>query len=219
MLSPSPTQQPPVQTTPEPKRKVRSTPSRRNPGQTPTARFLKTIFRPILKILYYALRWVATHFPLTILIVFLLLASIFATTYFTTGQFPYGLGGDQFNFHVRGTDGGGIAVKNWLYALRDGDETTLKLLDKNISQPPDPAQLSSQFSQPKAHLTWKDITVLNATSQADGTVDSFVQVNLSATGPGGNTSGMVIWHFTTIAQGGQEFILKVNSVDFRAPLN
>ena len=150
---------------------------------------------------------------------FLFLASVFATTYFTTGQFPFGIGNDQFNFHVRGTDGGGIAVKNWLYALRDGDQTTLSLLDKNISQPPDPAQLSSQFSQSQAHLTWKDITVLNATSQADGTVDSFVQVNLSATGPGGDTSGMVIWHFTTIASAGHEFILKVNTVDFRAPLN
>ncbi len=219
MLSPSPTQQPPVQTTPEQKKTVSSTPERRRPGQTPTSRFLKALFRPILKALYYVLRWIATHFPLTILVVFLLLASIFATTYFTTGQFPYGLGSDQFNFHVKGTDGGGTAVKNWVYALRDGNEVALNLLDKNISQPPDPAQLSSQFSQPKAHLTWKDIIVLSASSQADGTVDSFVQVNLSATGPGGDTSGMVIWHFTTIAQGGQELILKVNTVDFRAPLN
>ncbi len=214
----SPTQPPPVQTPPVQKKEIRSTPARRDPGQTPTARFLKALFRPILKVLYYVLRWVVTHFLLTILLLFLLLGSIFATTYFTTGQLPYGLGGDQFNFHVRGTDGGGIAVRNWLYALRDGDQTTLNLLDKNISQPPDPAQLTSQFSQSQAHLTWKDIIVLNATSQSDGTVDSFVQVNLSATGPGGDTSGMVIWHFTTISQNGQDFILKVNIVDFRAPL-
>ncbi len=218
MLSPSPTQQPPVQTTPEQKT-VRSTPARSRPGQTPTARFFKALFRPILKVLYYVLRWVATHFPLAILVVFLLLASIFATTYFTTGQLPYGLGSDQFNFHIKGTDGGGTAVKNWMYALRDGDTSTLDLLDKNISQPPDSTQLATQFSQSKAHLTWKDITVLNASSQADGTVDSFVQVNLSATGPGGDTSGIAIWHFTTIDQGGQEFILKVNTVDFRAPLS
>ncbi len=218
MLSPSPTQQPPVQATPEQKT-VRSTPARPRPGQTPTARFFKALFRPILKVLYYVLRWVATHFPLAILVVFLLLASIFATTYFTTGQLPYGLGSDQFNFHIKGTDGGGTAVKNWMYALRDGDTSTLDLLDKNISQPPDSTQLATQFSQSKAHLAWKDITVLNASSQADGTVDSFVQVNLSATGPGGDTSGMAIWHFTTIDQGGQEFILKVNTVDFRAPLS
>ncbi len=215
----SPTQQPPAPTTPEEKRTVRSTPIRRDRGQTPTARFVKAVFRPILKVLYYVLHGIATHFPLAILVLFLFLASIFATTYFTTGQFPFGIGNDQFNFHVRGTDGGGIAVKNWLYALRDGDETTLSLLDKNISQPPDPTQLTTQFSQSKAHLTWKDITVLNASSQADGTVDSFVQVNLSATGPGGDTSGIVILHFTTIASTGQEFILKVNIVDFRAPLN
>ena len=219
MLSPSPTQQPPVQTTPEQKKTVHSTPDRKRPGQTPTARFLKAFFRPILKALYYVLRWIATHFPLAILVVFLLLASIFATTYFTTGQLPYGLGGDQFNFHIKGTDGGGTAVKNWMYALRDGDTSTLDLLDKNISQPPDSTQLVTQFSQSKAHLTWKDITVLSASSQADNTVDSFVQVNLSATGPGGDTSGMAIWHFTTIAQGGQEYILKVSTVDFRAPLS
>ncbi len=219
MLSPSPTQQPPVQTTPEQKKPIRSTPARQRPGQSPTARFFKALFRPILKALYYVLRWVATHFPLAILVVFLLLASIFATTYFTTGQFPYGLGSDQFNFHIKGTDGGGTAVKNWMYALRDGDTATLDLLDKNMSQPPDSTQLASQYSQSKAHLTWKEITVLSASGQTDSTVDSFVQVNLSATGPGGDTSGMVIMHFTTIDQGGQEFILKVNTVDFRAPLN
>ena len=219
MLSPSPTQQPPVQTTPEQKKTVSSTPARQRPGQTPTARFFKALFRPILKALYYVLRWIVSHFPLAILVIFLLLASIFATTYFTTGQFPYGLGSDQFNFHIRGTDGGGTAVKNWVYALRDGDTSTLDLLDKNMSQPPDSTQLASQFSQSKAHLSWKDITVLSASSQTDGTVDSFVQVNLSATGPGGDTSGIAIWHFTTIDQGGQEFILKVSTVDFRAPLS
>ena len=219
MLSPSPTQQPPVQTTPEQRKTIRSTPARQRPGQSPTARFFKALFRPILKFLYYVLRWIVSHFPLAILVVFLLLASIFATTYFTTGQFPYGLGSDQFNFHVRGTDGGGTAVKNWMYALRDGNTSALDLLDKNMSQPPDPTQLASQFSQTQAHLTWKDITVLSATSQTDGTVDSFVQVNLSATGPGGDTSGIVIMHFTTIDQSGQEYILKVNTVDFRAPLS
>ncbi|GAC1397490.1 MAG: hypothetical protein NVSMB49_03330 [Ktedonobacteraceae bacterium] len=218
MLSPSPTQQPPVPTVAEQKKTVLSTPARPRPGQTPTARFFKAVFRPILKALYYVLRWIVTHFPFAILIVFLLLVSIFATTYFTTGQFPYGIGGDQFNFHIKGTDGGGTAVKNWMYALRDGDDVALNLLDKNISQPPDATQLTTQFSQSKAHLTWKDITVLSASGQVDGTVDSFVQVDLSATGPGGDTSGMVILHFTTIAQGGQEFILKVNTVDFRAPL-
>ncbi len=219
MLSPSPTQQPPIETASEQKKTVRSTPARQRPGQSPTARFFKALFRPILKALYYVLRWVATHFPLAILVVFLLLASIFATTYFTTGQFPYGLGSDQFNFHIKGTDGGGTAVKNWMYALRDGNDSALNLLDKNMAQPPDPTQLTAQFSQSKAHLTWKDIVVLSASSQADTTVDSFVQVNLSATGPGGDTSGMVIWHFTTIDQGGQEFILKVSMVDFRAPLS
>ena len=108
-------------------------------------------------------------------------------------------------------------MKNWLYSLRDGDSSTMSLIDKNISQPPNPDQLIGQFSQSKAHLTWKAINVTGVYSEADSTVDSFVEVDLSATGPGGNVSGIMIWHFVTLNQG-REFLLNVNLVDFRAPL-
>jgi hypothetical protein len=108
-------------------------------------------------------------------------------------------------------------VKNWLYALRDGDARTLALIDKDMSQPPNPDQLVSQFSQTKSHLAWKSINVTGVYTESDTTVDSFVEVDLSATGPGGNVSGIMIWHFVTITQGG-EFLLNVNLVDFRAPL-
>ncbi len=80
-----------------------------------------------------------------------------------------------------------------------------------------PDQLVSQFSQTKAHLAWKSINVAGVYTESDTTVDSFVEVDLSATGPGGNVSGLMIWHFVTITQGG-EFLLNVNLVDFRAPL-
>jgi hypothetical protein len=191
--SPSPTQQPPDPDIKPEEKKVRSTPARRRAGQTPAALFVKAIFRPIFKGIYYLLRGIRTHKLVTLAIVVLLLISVFATSYFSTGLLPFGIGHDQFDFHVNGKNGGGDLVKNWLYALRDGDVATLSLLQKDISQPQDPNQLVSQFSQAKAHLTWKTINVISAFSESDTTVDSFVEVDLSATGPGGNTSGIVIF--------------------------
>lgn len=217
MISPSPTQQQPgSDNRPEPK-KVKSTPSRKRTGQTQTALFFKAVFRPIFKGIYYLLRAIRSHKLATLIVLVLLLASISATSYLSTGLFPFGIGSDPFNFHVHGTNGGGDKVKNWLYALRDGDARTLSLIDKDMSQPPDPTQLIGQYSQAKTHLTWKVINVTGVYSESDGTVDSFVEVDLSATGPGGNVSGLMIWHFVTLSQGG-DFLLNVNLVDFRAPL-
>jgi hypothetical protein len=217
MISPSPTQQQPERdSNPEPK-KVRSTPTRKRAGETPTALFIKAIFRPLFKGIYYLIRATRNHKLATLAVIVLLLGSITATNYFSTGLFPFGVGSDPFNFHIHGTNGGGDVVKNWLYALRDGDSATLSLLDKNITQPPNPDQLISQYSQTKAHLTWKSINVTGVYSEADTTIDSFVEVDLSATGPGGNVSGIMIWHFVTITQGGN-LLLNVNLVDFRAPL-
>jgi hypothetical protein len=53
--------------------------------------------------------------------------------------------------------------------------------------------------------------------EADSTIDSSVEVDLSATGPGGNTSGYMIWHFITVSQNGG-ILVNVNLVDFRAAL-
>jgi len=215
MLSPSPTQQPPK---PEPEqKKVASTPIRPMAGQTPLALFVKGIFRPIFKALYYLLRAISKHKLVTLVLILLLLASSSIATYITTGVLPLGIGNDPFNFHVRGGNGGGDAVKNWLYALRDGDATAMSLNERFIPQPPDPNQFISQFSQAKAHLTWKTINVVGVYPESDGTIDSFVEVDLSATGPGGSVSGFVIWHFVTVqAQGG--VIIGIHLVDFRAPI-
>jgi hypothetical protein len=109
-------------------------------------------------------------------------------------------------------------VKNWLYALRDGDATTISLLDKYLSQPPDPNQLITSYSQKQAHLSWKAINVVGVYSEADTTIDSFVEVDLSATGPGGPVSGIMVWHFTTATLSSGPAIINVNLVDFRAPL-
>lgn len=216
MISPTPTQQQPEQgPTPESKKVVYTPPKRA--GQSPTALFFKGLFRPVLKGLYYLLRGIANHKLVTLIVILLFLASATLATYISTGQFPLGIASDPFNFHIHGTAGGGDQVKNWLYALRDGDTATISLLDKDISQPPDPSQLVTQYSQPKAHLTWKTINIVGVYSESDSTIDSIVEIDLSATGPGGTTTGILIWHFVTVAQNGG-IIINVNLVDFRAPL-
>ncbi len=215
MLSPAPTQQPPEQTTPE-KKKVQYKPATRA-GQTPAALFIKSIFRPIFKGLYYLFRGMRNHKLVTLIMLLLILGTATAASYAVTKEWPFGIGNDPFNFHVRGSNGGGDQVKNWLYALRDGNVAALSLLDKNMSQPPDPQQLVNQYSQPKGHLTWKTINVLNAFQESDTTIDSFIEVDLSASGPGGNVSGYMLWHFVTVAQRGG-ILLEVNLVEFRPSL-
>ena len=214
MLSPSPTQQPPA---PAPEKKeVARTPLKPRMGETPQALFAKSIFRPIFKGIYYLLRGIRTHKLVTLVFILILLASSTVATYLTTGSLPLGIGNDPFNFHIRGGNGGGDAVKNWLYAVRDGDVAAVSLNQRFVKQPPDPNQLVDQVSQTKAHLTWKSINVMGVYSEANGTIDSFIEVDLSATGPGGSVSGILIWHFTTVqAQGG--VIINVSLVDFRAP--
>lgn len=149
--------------------------------------------------------------------ILLILGSAIAANYALTSELPFGIGNDPFNFHVKGGNGGGEQVQNWLYAMRDGNVAALQLLDKNMSQPPNVQQLVDQFSQSKGHLTWKTINVLSVFQESDTTIDSFVEVDLSATGPAGNTSGYVIWHFETVSQNGG-VLINAALVDFRAPL-
>lgn len=217
MLSSTPTQKPPAQQS-EQKKTVKMTPSRRRAGQTSLALFIKGIFRPLFKGLYYLLVGMRTHKLLTLIVVLLLLASVFVTNYLAIGTFPFGIASDPFNFHVHGTNGGGDQVKNWLYALRDGNASEISLLDKDISQPPDPSQLISNYSQTQAHLSWRAINVVGVYSESDTSVDSFVEVDLSANGPGGAVTGIMLWHFTTAQLSTGNAIIEANLVDFRAPL-
>ena len=215
MISPSPTQQPPEQTASE-ARKVEYA-SRQRAGQTPTARFFKAIFRPIFRGIYHLLRAMRNHKLVTFILILLLLGSAIGANYALTSELPFGIGHDPFNFHVKGGNGGGEQVQNWLYAMRDGNIAALQLLDKDMPQPPNVQQLVDQFSQPKGHLTWKTINVLSVFQESDTTIDSFVEVDLSATGPAGNTSGYAIWHFETVSQNGG-VLINATLVDFRAPL-
>ncbi len=217
MISPSPTQQPPEQTTPEAKKVEYIYASRQRAGQTPAARFVKAIFRPIFRGIYYLLRGMRNHKLVTFIMILLILGSAVGVNYAVSGEWPFGIGNDPFNFHVHGSKGGGEQVQNWLYDMRDGNVAALELLDKNMSQPPDVQTLVSQYSQPKGHLTWKTINVLSVLQESDTTIDSFVQVDLSATGPGGNTSGYLIWHFVTVSQNGG-ILINAALVDFRPSL-
>ena len=102
--SPSPTQQTPEE---EKKKIVRNTLAKSRPGQAPLALFVKAIFRPIFKGLYYLLQAIRKHKLITVLIILLLFASSSVVNYFETGQTPFGIGYDQFNFQLHGGDGGG----------------------------------------------------------------------------------------------------------------
>lgn len=215
MISPSPTQQPPEQPAPE-KQQVQYTPPTRA-GQTRTALFVKSIFRPIFKGLYYFVRGIRRHKLVSLIMFLLILGSYTAVNYAVTGNWPLGIASDPFHFHVRGSNNGGDQVQNWLYALRDGNVAALSLLDKNMSQPPDPQQLVSQYSQPQGHLSWKAINVISAFQESDTTIDTFVEVDLSANGPGGSVSGYMLWHFVSVAQQGG-ILLEVNLVEFRPSL-
>src|SRR5215472_10036340 len=127
MISPSPTQQAPEQT-PSESKKVEYA-SRQRAGQTPTARFFKAIFRPIFRGIYYLLRAMRNHKLVTFIMIVLLLGSAIGANFAITGEWPFGIGHDQFNFHVKGGNGGGEQVQNWLYDMRDGNIAALELLD------------------------------------------------------------------------------------------
>jgi hypothetical protein len=213
--SPSPTQQPPQQSEQEKKKVVRNTLARRRVGQTPVALVVKGIFRPIFKGLYYVLSAIRKHKLITVLVILLLFASSSIVNYFETGQVPFGIGYDQFNFQLHGGDGGGEKVKNWLYAVRDGDVTTITFLDSFMSSPPDAQALAAAFSQKLSHLSWRAINVVGKIQEADSTVDSMVEVDLSNLGPGGPVTGYLLFHFVTVAQQGG-VIVAVDVIPSRA---
>lgn len=218
MLSPSPTQQQrdqslatiPPETPPVPR-----APKKVRPGQTPGALFVKSIVRPFIKLFYYIITGIRTHKTLTFIAIILLLASVSATTLLTIGQLPFGIANDPFNFHINGGDGGGGKVQSWLYALRDGNTTQMQLLDRDMSTQPDVNQLTGTYSQPKAHVSWQSINVLGTRQEADGTIDSIVEVDLAASGPGNQSTATLILHFVTASSGTTNYLLNATVVDTR----
>src|SRR5258708_12890166 len=99
MISPSPTQQPPEQTTkPEPK-KVEYTP-RKRAGQSPGALFVKAIFRPIFKGIYYLLRAIRNHKLVTFVMIVLILPSTIPAHFLLTPGCPFAIATDHFSSHL-----------------------------------------------------------------------------------------------------------------------
>ena len=212
--SPSPTQQPPEKVEQEKEKNNRNAPAPKKSGQSPTARVLKSIFRPILKGLYYLLRGMRSHKLVTLLMIVLILGSATAVNFFKTGQWPLGIGYDQYNFQINGGDGGGVKISNWLHALREGDVPTLQLLDSFMSQQPDTQGLVNQFS--KQHFTWQAINRLSINEESDTTIDSIWEVDLSNPGPGGPVVGYLLIHFVTVAAQQGDVIVAVDVMPFRA---
>ena len=191
-----------------------TTPAKKRTGQTSFALFIKSIFRPILKGLYYLLRGMRSHKLIALLMLLLVLGSATAVNYYKTGQLPFGIGYDPYNFQINGGNGGGEKISNWLHALREGDAPTIQLLDSFISQPPDPQALINQFS--KQHFGWRAINRLSVTAESDTTVDSFWEIDLSNTGPGGPVTGYLIIHFVTVTSQVGNIIVNVDVLPFRA---
>jgi len=212
--SPTPTRQPPEKVEQEKEKNISSTSAKKRAGQTPIALFLKSIFRPILKGLYYLLRGMRSHKLVTLVMIVLILGSATAVNYFKTGQWPLGIGYDQYNFQINGGNGGGEKISNWLHALREGDVPTLQLLDSFMSQPPDVQGMVNQFS--KQHFTWRAINRLSVSEESDTTIDSFWEVDLSNTGPGGPVVGYLVIHFVTVAAQQGDVIVAVDVLPFRA---
>lgn len=212
--SPSPTRKPSEPTEQEQKKVVRSTPAKKRTGETPAALFVKAIFRPLLKGLYYLIRGMRSHKLVTLVMILLILGSATAVNYYKTGQLPFGIGYDPFDFQINGGNGGGEKISDWLHALREGDAPTIQLLDTFISQPPDAQALVNQFS--KQHFTWRTINRLSVTAESDTTIDSYWEIDLANTGPGGPVVGYLQIHFVTVASQSGDVIIAVDVLPFRA---
>jgi hypothetical protein len=207
MISPSPTQPPPITpASPEPEKKV--VPSTPGKGKTRSGGVVKAILRPPLKLIYYLIQFIRGHKLLSLGALLLLLLSISLTNYFATGALPLGISNDPVGYSLRNVSGGD-AIKQWLYAVRDGDTKTLQSMQANMTQPPDPTQLTTQFSQGSGRV-WKSVDLVGTYTQGDTTQDTFVEVEL-AQSAGGSTDTSVIFHFITIQGQNQLFGVDISS--------
>ncbi len=210
MISPSPTQQPPA---PQPEqKKVSSTPIRPRVGQTPTALFIKSIFRPIFKGIYYLFRWIGGHKLITLALILVVLASSVITTYVTTRALPFA-SNDSLKPIAAYDQGSADHIKAWLDALQNGNAAKLNALQAIMVQTsvqPDTQSLVSRYGQPQTGQTWIFIKVLGVHTGTDPGLDSFVEVDLSAPGGGSTISSVLLIHFTTVpALGGRIFAIDV----------
>jgi hypothetical protein len=221
-MLPSPTQPPPVQTTtplpqltpPKVEQPVtREYHTRRRAGETPVARGIKAILRPILKLLYFILSWIKNHKIVALLALILLVGSVFLTSYFTTG-FPAQPNAVQQNLTSTPQLSPNIAA--WLGALQTGDGATMINMQKSISastKQPDSAIYILQFGEKQAQMKWTSASVDSIKPAADGAIDTFIEISMTSTASTTNgTKLLTFWHFVT-APGGQ--ILQIENVSTR----
>lgn len=205
MLSPSPTQPPPVLPTPEapPQQKpvIQSTPAQKRLGETRGALLTKRILRPVFKFLYYCIQGIRRYKLFAFLGLILVVASIFATSYFATGQ------STAANNSAAIQNGNGTkvtipqSVQNWLMALQKGDIDTMLTIQKDLlaANKPDVATAVIRFSTTQG-TRWTGVKFVGFSQGAqDGTNDYFIEVDMTLqTATGATQNAVVLWHFTTV---------------------
>ncbi len=201
MLSQLPTQRQPEQPEPEQK-KVIYTPKKKRASQTPAALFVKAIFRPIFKGTYYLFRGMRNHKLVTILAILIFIIAAIVANSVVTKTWPFIGNPDPVQSLTQRDQPSGNNVRGWLYALRDGNASVMTGYQQGLimQTPPDVNQLISSFSQAKANITWKDISVISVYSESDTTLDSFIKVDITVPGQTGPAGGILIWHFVTLPQ-------------------
>ena len=198
MLSQLPTQRQPER--PEPK--VLYTPKKKRAGQSPAALFVKAIFRPLFKGIYYLFRGIRNHKLVALLAILIFIAAAIVANGVVTKTWPFTGNSDPVQSLTQRDQASGNNVRGWLYALRDGHATVMTGYQQGLimQTPPDVNQLINSFSQSKANIVWKDISVMSVYSESDTTLDSFIKVTVSVPGQSGPTNAILIWHFVTLPQ-------------------
>ena len=164
---------------------------------------VKAILRPILKALYYIIKWIRAHRIAALIAILLLLASIFATSYFVTGSTPLVSDSNSVRSSIENNPQLSQDVKAWLLALRDGNIDTMLSVEKSINpstRPPDTSLYLLQFSEPRAQVKWTNVTLTSIKTAPDGLVDSYIEVDMTPSPQiqaQGGTRTVVLWHFAT----------------------
>jgi hypothetical protein len=215
MLSQLPTQRQPEQPEPEQK-KVIYTPKKRRASQSPPALFVKAIFRPIFKGIYYLFRGMRNHKLVTLLALLLFIGAAIVANSLVTKTWPFIGTPDPVQSLTQRDQPSGNNVRGWLYALRDGNANVMTGYQQGLimQTPPDVNQLIGAFSQSKANVAWKDISVISVYSESDTTLDSFIKVNVSIPGQTGPAGAVLILHFVTLPQQAGR-ILFIDVVSYR----
>jgi len=204
MLSPSPTppkveQIGPVQRV-EPERKKDVLPPL-PPKAKKRGSVIKAILRPILKAVYYSINWLKAHRIAALAAILLLVASIFATSYFVTGNAPLVSPSSSLKESVQKNPKLSPYVSDWLLSLQSGDINAMLAIQKTINpstRPPDLALFVVNFSESRAQVKWTDVSVPSIKTAPDGMVDTFVEVDMTIPAQAsGATKEIVLWHFTT----------------------